>query len=209
MSSLGWAARHVEGTCLWESAALQKHFPEGVSKRALRGKTRECCPKYPGDGCSCLVCSELSRCTAAIPRGALTSLAFIDAAAFNAPKAKPFFFYCILCVLCFLEPLRGLKIPAKECKASPLHTQRWNPSAPVKETKLFPLMFPVFTSYTVFGIVFSPQHPFTGHSQSGCTCLKFPLFPSFPCVWHSGVFPRALLLLLSLCCSTKTLLRNL
>lgn len=42
--------------------------PEGVSKRALRGKTRECCPKYPGEGwLLLLVYSELTRCNHGAP----------------------------------------------------------------------------------------------------------------------------------------------
>lgn len=105
----------------------------------------------------------------------------------------------LLYTLCtvFSGIVKGLKNSCQGVRGFPsFRAQRWNPSAPVKETKLFPLMFPVFTSYAVFGIVYSPHHPFSGaRSESECTCLKFPLFPSFPCVSHSGVFPGALRLL--------------
>lgn len=138
MSSLGWAAQHVEGTCLWESAALQKHFPWRCFQRSSERENTGVLPKIsrgwlllPGLFRALpLHCEASGQCRT--PWGSLTSLAFIDAAAFNAPKAKSFlFFYCILCILCFLESLKGLKIHAKECKASPLFThsdeihQRW------------------------------------------------------------------------------------
>lgn len=131
-----------------------------------------------------------------IPPRALTFLPFGEAFAFNAQKPKWFFYY-ILYTLRF--PEAGLKfITEKLPRASHTYcsvlSQQWNPSALLKGTKLLPLMFPVFTTYTVFGIVYGPEHLFA-LDVNGPACG--PPAPSVP--QHSHCLPA------TRCCCTEIL----